>query len=76
MCVLVWDASLLYFVLDKVEQYHMSGDWRGHALIINNHDFSRCPRLKNRDGTDLDERKYKITLITLRFYAYLIICKL
>ncbi|XP_026768393.3 caspase-8 [Pangasianodon hypophthalmus] len=40
----------------KLEQYDMSGDWRGIALIINNYDFSNYPRLKNREGTDVDEK--------------------
>lgn len=40
----------------------MSGDWRGYALIINNYDFSSSGKLKNRDGTDMDESKHKITI--------------
>ncbi|KAK3543695.1 hypothetical protein QTP70_027134 [Hemibagrus guttatus] len=50
-----------------VEQYHMSGDWRGYALIINNHDFSRCSGLKNRDGTDIDEQSLVSVLKWLGF---------
>lgn len=59
-CVcLVWnDGTLMYFVLQKLEQYDMSGDWRGFALIINNYDFSNCQELKNREGTDIDESKH------------------
>ncbi|KAK2849978.1 hypothetical protein Q7C36_008761 [Tachysurus vachellii] len=38
-----------------VQQYDMSGDCRGFALIINNHDFSNSS-LKNRDGTDVDKK--------------------
>ncbi|XP_060786040.1 caspase-8-like [Neoarius graeffei] len=40
----------------KLEQYGMKGDWRGFALIINNYDFSQCPDLNNREGTDIDEK--------------------
>lgn len=36
----------------------MSGERRGYALIINNYDFSQCKKLKNREGTDIDERKH------------------
>lgn len=36
----------------------MSGERRGFALIISNYDFSHCPDLKNREGTDIDKGKH------------------
>ncbi|KAF4087045.1 hypothetical protein AMELA_G00091070 [Ameiurus melas] len=51
----------------KLEQYDMSGDWRGFALIINNYDFSQCPKIKNREGTDVDEKSLCAVLHWLGF---------
>ncbi|XP_060786042.1 caspase-8-like isoform X2 [Neoarius graeffei] len=42
--------------VQKLKRYDMNGDWRGFALIINNYDFSQCPHLNNREGTDIDEK--------------------
>ncbi|XP_026873856.2 caspase-8 [Electrophorus electricus] len=42
--------------LPKLEEYNMKGDWRGFCLIINNYKFS-CPNLKDRHGTDKDEKR-------------------
>ncbi|KAM9487197.1 caspase-8 isoform 3-T3 [Clarias gariepinus] len=41
-----------------LRQYDMNGDWRGFALIISNYDFSHSQilSLKNREGTDIDEK--------------------
>ncbi|XP_053353332.1 caspase-8 isoform X1 [Clarias gariepinus] len=41
-----------------LRQYDMNGDWRGFALIISNYDFSHSHilSLKNREGTDVDEK--------------------
>ncbi|XP_053483053.1 caspase-8 isoform X2 [Ictalurus furcatus] len=50
-----------------LEQYDMSGDWRGFALIINNYDFSNCQQLKNREGTDIDEKSLVAVLRWLGF---------
>ncbi|XP_017326249.1 caspase-8 isoform X2 [Ictalurus punctatus] len=50
-----------------LEQYDMSGDWRGFALIINNYDFSNCQELKNREGTDIDEKSLVAVLRWLGF---------
>ncbi|XP_027020035.1 caspase-8 isoform X2 [Tachysurus fulvidraco] len=54
-----------------VEQYDMSGDCRGFALIINNHDFSNSS-LKNRDGTDVDKR---ILVSVLEWLGFKIVIK-
>ncbi|KAI5621099.1 caspase-8, partial [Silurus asotus] len=37
----------------KLEQYDMSGDWRGVALIINNYKFMN---LKERHGSEVDKK--------------------
>ncbi|GAA6108074.1 caspase-8 isoform X1 [Tachysurus ichikawai] len=56
-----------------VEQYDMSGDCRGFALIINNHDFQPSnSSLKNRDGTDVDE---KILVSVLEWLGFKIVIK-
>ncbi|XP_076841513.1 caspase-8 [Brachyhypopomus gauderio] len=40
----------------KLEEYSMTGDWRGFCLIINNYKFT-APNLKDRNGTDADEKR-------------------
>ncbi|KAK1789769.1 hypothetical protein P4O66_014918, partial [Electrophorus voltai] len=50
------DLSVTIEAVQKLEEYNMKGDWRGFCLIINNYKFS-CPNLKDRHGTDKDEKR-------------------
>ncbi|XP_062862736.1 caspase-8 [Trichomycterus rosablanca] len=61
------DLSVATKPVQTLEQYVMNGDWRGHCLIINNYDFSAYPKLKNRKGTDTDEKSLKAIFQWLGF---------
>ncbi|TSM68858.1 Caspase-8 [Bagarius yarrelli] len=49
-------SSIILYYVAGLEQYRMNGDWRGFALIINNQYFSDVSKLKNRPGSDIDEK--------------------
>lgn len=51
----------LFFLFQDLPKYAMTNAKRGVCMIINNYDFSNsCVELKNRDGTQFDEGKWKI----------------
>ncbi|KAG9334052.1 hypothetical protein JZ751_009215 [Albula glossodonta] len=53
----------------KIDAYQMKDDRRrGYCLIINNHDFTKSTKcLKNRDGTEVDEKSLKLVFDWLGF---------